>query len=736
MIWSFKATNQTPTSVRQISWWLLIIVTLGYVAAAWHRAHEQIIPECASGVELRLVVTVLGAARRESAYWSLDAQVISPESPRFSNPAPSVDFNNIRRCPSLIGKRLLLRWRTEQQLGVGQNLALSVKALVPWGASNPGGFDYRRWLLAGGYAGTGYVRRGHLLPIDQTIGLRERWIDALASKLESHGLVNAGTLLALVTGDGRAVDAATWERYRRTGAIHLLVVSGLHMSVLAVMLFFLISNPLRLFVSGGRRQLAELLSASAVCVGALGVVWFTGAGSPIVRVTGMLIGLLLLRWLQWRVSIWRVLLLALVISTWLMPLQVFRSGFWLSYGAVSVLLAFFSPRHPAAGPIGSTIQAQGVLCLGLSPLVVLVVNEASLLSMPANFLVVPIVTLITVPFLFLGIFFEVLQSVLQPESALFSALAFDLLRGADFSLTLSDVLLDALLQSVERRSTSFGYVSTITGILAMIAGLVLLLPLKTYARVGAGCMLLSVCLQTAQGARYGQFCIRVVDVGQGSAAIVDTARRRFLVDTGPGFESRHVGRSHVLPVLRSTGPHKLDLLLVSHLDMDHAGGVMFFREYFSPLPMIGPDSCAGDIKWQWDGVTFSILQASKLASDNDRSCTLLIENGSQSVFFSGDISALAEQVLLPQLPRDINLLIAPHHGSATSSSMPFVRKLSPEIVVFSTGNANRYGHPHWRVERRFEWEGARQLNTAETGAVQWCSDAPNKLVGQRRLQGD
>ena len=318
-----------------------------------------------------------------------------------------------------------------------------------------------------------------------------------------------------------------------------------------------------------------------------------------------------------------------------------------------------------------------------------------------------------------------------PEAESLGWLCTFALRTADFSLALTDVLLDALLNTLPQRSSSIGYVSGVTAVVALLGGLMLLLPLSLYFRAGAICAWLPLLLGVQSNVPPWEFCVRVVDVGQGSAAVVDTAGYRLLVDTGPRFANRDVGRSNVLPVLRSTGPHHLNLLLLSHTDIDHAGGLSFFRAYFDVLPEIGPRHCAHGMSWQQDGVRFTTLQAKGLTSDNDLSCALLLASDEQTAYLSGDISARAERRLLEDLPEYISLLLAPHNGSKTSSSMPFVRHLSPDIVVFSAGRANRYGHPHKHVVRRFTWEQSRQFNTATSGAIQWCSHQPDRVRQNR-----
>jgi competence protein ComEC len=697
---------------------------------AWHRAETRIIPECATGVDLAINGQILAADRKPTGAWSLDVRVMGDDQ-RQTLKSPSNRGCQSLLAKTLVGKRLLVRWRAQDPIQVGERWLFTLKLRVPWGAANPGGFDYRRWLLASGYSGTGYVKKGKRLLAPDTVPFRPRWVAYIRDLLERQGLVHSSTLLALVTGNGSAVDSDTWDRYRRTGAIHLLVVSGLHVSVLAVVLFASVSYPLRLISVGKARGYAQLISALVVCLCAVWFVWFTGAGSPVMRVAGMLVCLLALRLVGHRVSFWRVLIVTLVVSTLILPLQVFHAGFWLSYGAVAALVGFFSARHPAGGAVSALVQAQIVLSLGLSPLLVLLLGEASLLSMPANFVTVPIVTLVTVPMLFCGVALGLLPHWLSVSSVI-SYLSALTLQVADFSLALVDVLLTALLHSVPQHSASVGYVGVWTAMAALAGGVSLLMPLSVYARVGLLCAIVPLGLQATQDVRFGEVCVRVVDVGQGSAAVIDTAGHRLLVDTGPRFGAGDVGRSHILPVLRSTGPHDLDLLLLSHTDLDHAGGMAFFRSYFDAVPVIGPDSCAHGHSWRWDGVRFTTLQAVGLTTDNDRSCTLLLETERHAAYLSGDISALAEHTLLSHLPTNVTFLLAPHHGSASSSSMPFVRHVAPEVVAYSAGRNNHYGHPHPRVVRRYAWEETRQLNTAVHGAIEWCSSRPEGVRFQRQ----
>jgi competence protein ComEC len=727
------------------------------VAWAWALAEKAIIPNCATAVDFLVTATTLDVLPRSHQRWAVDAQVRWKAEPELQvarqglqtpktreSEAASNAFETVARpvvraqadCPSLQNKRLLLRWTGEDPPKIGQSFVATVKLKAPWGQANPGAFDYRRWLLAEGFAGTGYVRRVHYLEEGAELPTRSRLARYFRSTLSDLGLVRPEVLQALVTGDGGYVTPQIWEVYRLSGTIHLLVISGLHVSVLSVMLFALLLFPLRLLGLHRRRDIPALTAASMVCAGALWVGWFSGAGSPVMRVATMLLAMFVLKLTRRSSSIWSVLVLSALLTSFAMPLQIFRSGFWLSYGAVAVLLFFFLPRRPRASALSGGILVQLVLFIGLSPLAALVVGESALVALPGNYLAVPILTLVTVPCLFIGLGVHAISDVMSGvPSFVLASIANPILHLADFSVLLIETLLIALLDIVPQRSVSIGYVNVETALAALIGGLIALLPLSAYARIGAFSGLLALGLQTSAGVPVGEFCIRVIDVGQGSAALIDTARHRLLVDTGPGFETRNLARSQILPMLRSTGKHDLDLMLLSHTDLDHAGGLDFFRDYFKPVPELGPDNCPHNKDWSWDGVRFTTLQASDLQTDNDRSCTLLVQaeasKGEKTAFFSGDISSLAEEALLPRLPPTLAFLLAPHHGSASSSSMPFVRHIAPLLVVYSAAKDSRYGHPHPRVVRRYQWEESRQLNTGFSGAIQWCSASPSSVRQHR-----
>ena len=194
----------------------------------------------------------------------------------------------------------------------------------------------------------------------------------------------------------------------------------------------------------------------------------------------------------------------------------------------------------------------------------------------------------------------------------------------------------------------------------------------------------------------------------------------------------------MIPVLRSTGADKVDLLMLTHMDNDHAGGRLALMErYPDAAQMFGADACEHKKSWLWDGVRFTVLQHKNGASRNDRSCTLLVESdapysgASYGVYMSGDVSNAAEDILVSWLPKNLTLLVTPHHGSRSSSSSVFVRHLAPKWAVHSAGRGNRYGHPHDIVMQRYGLENSSQVITGDAGGVTWDSLMPGHLLTQR-----
>ncbi len=633
------------------------------------------------------------------------------------------------------GASLRLSWYGAESVRRGDVWRFRAVLRGPWGYANPGGFDYERWLLGAGIDATGYVRSGTLLARPPPAPI-QRARDALTAMLAESGLPRRGILQALLTGWSGGIDGSHWETFRATGTVHLMVISGLHVSLAAA---------LGLLLARWASRVCPLLPLwlDARSAGALGgaavasaYVALAGAGVPALR--ALLMSVSVLAWSSWgrtgRVE--SGLLLALAAVLVFDPLAVHQQGFWLSFGAVFVLLMVLGGRCGRQSRVAALFRAQAALSLGLLPLLALGTGSLPWTGIPANLLAVPAMSLVVVPLTLLG----------GALAALSTAAAELVFRLAD--LTLAGVM--AWLGWLARAPALHPAAPPLALLAAQLCALWWLLePPRWHLPVLALCFALMLAHRSPR-LQMGEYRVAALDVGQGTAVLVDTRGHRLLFDAGPAFPSGfETGSAVVVPSLLATGAPRLDTVILSHEDLDHVGGA----RYVSSVVEVGqvlssgvrPDaglrpetaSCHGR-RWRWDGVTFRVLRLPRPAdaSDNDRSCVLLVDDGRHRMLLAGDLSSRVEPALLRRLREaggslGVTLLFAPHHGSATSSSAALVRLLRPALVFVSAGRNNRFGHPHPQVVERYRRVGARLYQTGLEGALIWQSSEPERVVRWR-----
>lgn len=635
--------------------------------------------------------------------------------------------------------RLLLSWyQHAPAVRAGEQWTLTVRLKQPHGFMNPGGFDYEGWLFGQGIRARGYVRdrvapgappnqrlaaAGWRYPVERLRqGLREQLATALGER------AFAGVVMALAMGDRQAISDRQWEVLLDTGTNHLVAISGLHISFVAGLAFFLLRRGWRLSARATAWLPAAKAGALAGLVAASGYALLAGFSIPTQRALVMVAVVMAGVWLQRRIRPVTLLALALILVMLLDPLCVIAPGFWLSFIAVAVIFYGMQGWRISGQPRWQRLwwrwgQVQWVVSLGLLPVLVLLFNQASLVSPLANLVAVPWVSLVTVPLTLAG---AALLAVSEPVGQ-------GLLALADLTLVLIWQLLEPLSRWPLTRWMPATNALWATGLAAV--GIVwLLLPKGIPGRWLGAVWVLPLVLVRSDPLGPGELQFTVLDVGQGLAAVVETAQHTLVFDTGPRFRSGfNTGEAVLVPFLRSRRLAAVDTLIVSHGDNDHAGGVagLLHRvqvgEVLSSVPGLLPVAarpCEAGQRWRWDGVEFEILhpQAGDYASglgDNNLSCVLRIDSGHRQLLLSGDIERVAEQLLISRaggrLPAQV--LVAPHHGSLTSSSPAFVAAVSPSIVVFAAGYQNRFGFPKPQVVGRYLEHGAQLFTTAEHGAV-------------------
>jgi competence protein ComEC len=637
------------------------------------------------------------------------------------------------------------RYRARQAVGdvqPGQRWQLTVRLQRPHGNANPGGFDYEAWLLEQGLRATGYVRpddgNRQLDAFVASFGvvvervraaLRARIQDALA------GRTYAGVIVALVIGDQRGIDQADWQVFNRTGIGHLISISGLHITMIAGLAAWAVAALWRRsFFTDARLPLrlpAQKAAALAGAVVALLYVLLAGFGVPAQRTLYMLSVVALALWLGRLAAVSHVLCTALGVVVLLDPWAVLWPGFWLSFGAVAVILFAGHGRigPPPGGTRGALLLAgrtQWAVTAGLVPLTLLLFGQVSVVSPVANAVAIPVVSFVVTPL----------------------ALAGSLIPGppGDWLLWLAHWTVEMLAWLLRRMAGWPGAVwqapAPQAWVFALGVGgtLWMLMPRGWPHRWAGAAALLPMLLQLPDHPSAGSFRVTAFDVGQGMALLVETPHHRLLYDTGPAYAPGADGGSRViLPYLRMRGIGALDGIVISHSDTDHTGGALAVLEGVDAgwLASSLPDGhaivraarrhvrCAAGQHWEWDGIAFDMLHPTAASyadaglKTNARSCTLRISNGKRTVLLAGDIEAPQEAALLERA-RDrlhADVLLAPHHGSGTSSTLAFLQTVRPDIAIFQVGYRNRYHHPKPDVFARYGALGVARLRTDDAGAL-------------------
>jgi competence protein ComEC len=616
------------------------------------------------------------------------------------------------------------------ELGAGERWELTVRLKRPRGTANRYGFDYEAWLLERNLRATGYVRpkagNGRLAPM---VHRPAYWVERVRQRARARieaalpEAPYAGVIAALAIGDQRAIPPEQWQTFTRTGVNHLMSISGLHVTMVSGLALALVGGVWRRIP---RLALAlPALKAAALAGLGAGLLYASLAGFavPAQRTVYMLAVVAIAVWLGVIESVSVVLYAALLAVVLIDPWAVLAPGFWLSFGAVAVILYVTTGRIRREHWFATWGRVQLAVTLALIPPLLALFQQVSVVSPIANAAAIPVVSLVVAPLALIG-----------------AAVPFDLvLHCAHLVMSACMALLEwlaALPDAVWQQHAPPAW----TVVVAIAALVLLLAPCGLPAR-WLGVVGLLPLFTVAPGAlRAGDVELVVLDVGQGVSALIRTERHALLYDTGPRFgPGVDSGSRIIVPFLRAAGVTRLDGLVVSHDDDDHWGGAASVLQalpvdwLLTSLPDLDPLvvhadpalRCESGQSWEWDGVRFEVLHpvrgsyADFAVKDNDRSCVLAIAAPGGRLLLPGDIERRSEEELLRRVPEGLraDVLLAPHQGSRTSSIPHFVQAVGPRVVVFPVGYRNRFGHPHREVVRRYAESGARIFRTDRDGAV-------------------
>ncbi|EZP64261.1 DNA internalization-related competence protein ComEC/Rec2 [Pseudomonas sp. RIT357] len=621
------------------------------------------------------------------------------------------DLADSRSRNARLPKRIRVSWHGGPEVRSGERWRLAVTLKRPSGLLNFHGFDQEAWLLAQRIGATGSVKDGERLS-----PARHAWRDTVRQRLiavDAQGR-EAG-LAALVLGDGSGLAAEDWQVLQDTGTVHLLVISGQHIGLLAGLVYGLVALLAR--YGFWPRMWPWLPWACGLAfASALGYGLLAGFGVPVQRACVM-VGLVLLWRLRFRhLGFWWPLLLALNGVLILEPLASLQPGFWLSFTAVAVLILAFGGRLGPWGVWQAWTRPQWLIAIGLLPVLLVLGLPISVSAPLANLVAVPWISLVVLPLALLG-------TAMLPLPYLGEGLLW-LAGGALDALFLGLAWLAGRVPAWIPADVPLGY-----WLISLMGAVLLLMPKGVPFRLLGWPMLLLVVFPPREPVPHGRVEVVQLDVGQGQSLILRTRHHTLLYDAGLRSGTVDLGARVVLPSLKKLGVESLDMMLLSHADADHAGGAAAVARGVpikrvvggetEGLPaFLGAQPCISGEQWEWDGVSFELWQWSEAINGNPKSCVLQVQANGERLLLTGDIDRAAERAFLDSpLAVRTDWLQAPHHGSRSSSSWPFLRRVAPTSVLISRGRGNAFGHPHPQVVERYQTLGSQLYDSAEHGAV-------------------
>ncbi|KRA87307.1 competence protein ComEC [Pseudomonas sp. Root68] len=631
--------------------------------------------------------------------------------PRQDDGVVRFELTDIQSRRTRLPRQMRLAWYGGPPVSGGERWRLAVKLKRPVGLLNPQAFDYQAWLLAQRIGAIGTIKQGERLA-----PARWAWRDAIRQRLlavDAQG--RSGALTALVLGDGAGLSREDWQVLQDTGTVHLLVISGQHIGLLAGVVYLLIAGLARFGLWPNRLPWLPWACGLAFAA-ALGYGMLAGFEVPVRRACLMIAMVLLWRLRFRHLGAWWPLLLALDGILLLEPLSSLQPGFWLSFAAVAVLILTFGGRLGPWRWWQTWTRAQWLIAIGLCPLLLALGLPISLSGPLANLFAVPWISLVVLPPALLGTLLLPVPYV--GEKLLW--LAGGLIDGWFRALGLVSGQVPAWVPAA---------VPPWAWVIGAIGAFLLLLPRGLPMRPLGWPMLLMLVFSPRPMLQEGMAEVWQLDVGQGLSILVRTRHHTLLYDAGPRFGELDQGERVVLPALRKLGVKGLDMMLISHAHADHAGGAPAIARGLpvkqvvsgepSDLPaQLQAGSCESGRQWTWDEVDFQFWHWPLAGDSNQNSCVLLIEANGERLLLSGDIDAAAERALLDSaLARPTDWLQAPHHGSRSSSSNVLLDVLRPKGGLISRGQGNSFGHPHPTVIARYQKRGVAIYDSVEQGAI-------------------
>ncbi len=642
----------------------------------------------------------------------------------YSIPSKSVNKTQFQFLANSINNKLvkinilLSCYDNCPEIHAGEYWHLRANLKKPINLANPGGFDYEGWLSSRhlNWVGTAKKNSFQRLKIKDKflplIKFRESLALNLKKIIKNEEIL--GIVEALTIGLTNHIDKKSWDLFRRTGTTHLIDISGEHIALIAGIAYWLIK-----FICKNLKNLClrypapKIASIGAILIATIYAL-VAGFAVPTQRslITCCLIfsraflSQILSHWQAWRYALLAVLLFE--------PHSVFMLGFYFSFIAVAILI-LINQRVKTKG-IKKMLSMQLACLFGIMPLSLYWFSYASINGLAANLIAIPLVSFIIVPLALIITFLS--PWVIIPGSVY-------ILKWLILALMSCLRLIDSF--TILNINYTFIAAMSPLGLMATLAILTLLPLSRLYPATLI--LLVASIFPKYEKIIYGDAKINILDVSQGLAIIVRTAKHTLIYDTGMKFyQGSDMGNLVIIPFLKTLNIKNIDMIVISHPDLDHRGGLLSIESNYKVKELVVDDpnfyhrgrSCHNYPDWSWDDVSFKFFPITKkLHGKNNNSCILQIANKDHKILFSGDIEKLAEKYLASNYKEELKstVMLIPHHGSKSSSSSAFINQVSPSIAIASYGFDNRYNFPHEEAIKTYNLRNIPIFNTLVCGMI-------------------
>ncbi|MEZ8654297.1 DNA internalization-related competence protein ComEC/Rec2 [Vibrio splendidus] len=648
-------------------------------------------------------------------------------------------FESVIVARSIGGEKLIfpqlikLRLFTPFKLTLGDDVYLSVSIKPVWGKLNEAGFDLEKYLFSTGVVANATYKADTQYRIHTNTNMRSHWFENRLERLSE--LANQDLIMALSFGYRDLIHPQRWDLLKSSGLIHLMAISGLHIGIAFGIgyqvgkIFRLLSPSFLWFPTIFGLGLAYFYS------------WFAGFTLPTLRALVMCIIASYFLWRGQNISVLRYVVLSLCMVLLIWPFSALSSSFWLSFGALGAVIYIALNSRPSSSNATlierglQLIKIQLMLTFLIAPFSILFFKGVSLVSVLYNLLLLPWVSVVTIPLLFLAM---LLSLILESVSEVMSLTA--LSNGFSEQLwMLVDLSLDPLVYSLPFSERFWIQVDNHS--MALSVFLILFFGfVSRYLKRTLSILVIAVfVLWWEFGKQQNKLTIDILDVGHGLSLVLEKNNRVVVYDLGNAWQGGSIVESLLIPTLNQRGVHEVEGVIVSHFDSDHAGGYPALLENYNPKWIRASQNinqqtqstvqvqsniqtCTFGEAWNWQGLEFEVLwppQRVKRAY-NPHSCVVRIfePNSEFSMLLTGDIERVSEWLLAREGQRlKSDVMLVPHHGSNSSSIKLFIEAVSPQLAIASLAKGNQWGMPSKSVIERYHETGSAWLDTGESGQI-------------------